>query len=58
MDRISAARDRTQAPTERAVAKLASANKLFVRERIALLFDDCTFVEDGQLANALANDLP
>ena len=58
MDRISAARDRTLAPTERAAAKLASANKLFVRERIDLLFDDCTFVEDGQLANALADDLP
>ena len=58
MDRISAARDRTLAPTERAAAKLASANKLFVRERIDLLFDDCTFVEDGQLGNALADDLP
>jgi acetyl-CoA carboxylase carboxyltransferase component len=58
VDRISAARDRTLAPTERAAAKLASANKLFVRQRIDLLFDACTFVEDGQLANALANDLP
>jgi acetyl-CoA carboxylase carboxyltransferase component len=43
---------------DRAAAKLASANKLFVRERIDLLFDDCTFVEDGQLGNALADDLP
>jgi propionyl-CoA carboxylase beta subunit len=58
MDGISAARDRTLAPTERAAAKLASANKLYVRERIELLFDDCTFVEDGQLANAMAADLP
>ena len=58
MDPISAARDRTLAPTERAAAKLASANKLFVRERIDLLFDDCTFIEDGQLANAMAADLP
>jgi acetyl-CoA carboxylase carboxyltransferase component len=58
MDGISAARDRTLAPTERAAAKLASANKLYVRERIDLLFDDCTFVEDGQLANAMAADLP
>ena len=39
-------------PPERAAAKLASANKLFVRDRIDLLFDECTFVEDGQLANA------
>jgi acetyl-CoA carboxylase carboxyltransferase component len=58
MDRIRAARDRSLAPTKRAAAKLASANKLFVRERIDLLFDDCTFVEDGQLGNALADDLP
>jgi acetyl-CoA carboxylase carboxyltransferase component len=58
MDQIRAARDRTIAPTERAAAKLASANKLFVRERIDLLFDDDTFVEDGQLANAMAEDLP
>jgi acetyl-CoA carboxylase carboxyltransferase component len=58
MDGISAARDRTLAPTERAAAKLASANKLYVRERIDLLFDDSTFVEDGQLANAMAVDLP
>src|SRR5215211_8375283 len=58
MDRIRAARDRTLAPTERAAAKLASANKLFVRERIDLLFDDCTYIEDGQLANAMADDLP
>jgi acetyl-CoA carboxylase carboxyltransferase component len=58
MDRIRAARYRALAPTERAAVKLASANKLFVRERIDLLFDDCTFVEDGQLGNALADDLP
>jgi acetyl-CoA carboxylase carboxyltransferase component len=58
MDGIGAARDRTLAPTGRAAAKLASANKLYVRERIDLLFDDCTFVEDGQLANAMAVDLP
>jgi acetyl-CoA carboxylase carboxyltransferase component len=58
MDRIKAARDRTLSPTERAAAKLASANKLYVRDRIDLLFDDCTFVEDGQLGNAMAEDLP
>ena len=56
MDEISAARDRTLAPTERAAAKLASANKLYVRERIDLLFDDCTFVEDGQLAGFVGMD--
>jgi acetyl-CoA carboxylase carboxyltransferase component len=58
MDRIKAARDRALSPTERAAARLASANKLFVRERIDVLFDDCTFIEDGQLANAMTDDLP
>ncbi|MEO6469605.1 MAG: carboxyl transferase domain-containing protein, partial [Acidimicrobiia bacterium] len=38
--------------------KLAAANKLFVRDRIALLLDDGSFVEDALLANALADDLP
>src|SRR6187551_215991 len=58
MDRIGAARDHTLSPTERAAAKLASANKLFVRDRIALLFDEWTFIEDGLLANAMTDDLP
>ena len=40
--------------------KLARANKLFVRDRLARLFDEGTFVEDALLANATApeNDLP
>src|SRR4029450_9571287 len=58
MDPISSARNRTLAPTERAAAKLASANKPLLREPMPLLFDDCTFIEDGQLANAMAADLP
>ena len=52
--------------TERALAgnlakgadKLAEQGKLFVRERLALLLDEGSFVEDGLLANALADDLP
>ncbi|MGB9376605.1 MAG: acyl-CoA carboxylase subunit beta [Mycobacteriales bacterium] len=36
----------------------ASKGKLFARERIALLTDDGSFVEDGLLANSLAGDLP
>ncbi len=39
-------------------AKLARQNKLFVRDRIALLVDDGSFIEDGLLANASATDLP
>jgi acetyl-CoA carboxylase carboxyltransferase component len=55
---IQAARDATLAPPEKAAAKLAAQHKRYVRERIALLFDPDTFVEDGQLANALATGLP
>ena len=38
--------------------KLDRLGKLFVRDRLALLLDEGTFVEDGLLANALAEDLP
>jgi acetyl-CoA carboxylase carboxyltransferase component len=55
---IAQAREATLAPPERAAAKLASQHKLYVRDRLALLLDPDTFVEDGQLANALAGDLP
>lgn len=36
----------------------AAKGKLFARERIAMLVDAGSFVEDGQFANALAGDLP
>jgi acetyl-CoA carboxylase carboxyltransferase component len=55
---VAAAREATLRPPEKAAAKLESQNKLYVRERLALLFDDGTFVEDGQLANAQATALP
>jgi acetyl-CoA carboxylase carboxyltransferase component len=38
--------------------KLARQNKLFVRDRLALLLDADSFVENAMLANALAADLP
>ena len=38
--------------------KLARQNKLFVRDRLALLLDADSFAEDALLANALAGDLP
>jgi len=52
--------------TERALAgnlhkeadKLARQGKLFVRDRLALLLDAGSFVEDALLANAAAADLP
>ncbi len=55
---IREARERTLSLTEPAAAKLAKQNKLYVRERISLLFDRGTFVEDGQLANAQSANLP
>ena len=39
-------------------AKLTARKQLFVRERLALLLDNGSFVEDGLLANMLAADLP
>ncbi|WP_071459346.1 acyl-CoA carboxylase subunit beta [Bacillus massilinigeriensis] len=38
--------------------KLKAQNKLFVRDRLKLLFDDGIYKEDGEFANCLANDLP
>lgn len=39
-------------------AKLKAQNKLFVRDRLALLLDEGSFVEDSLLANSLGADLP
>ena len=55
---VATAREATLAPTEQAAAKLAAQGKLYVRDRLALLFDEGTFVEDGQLANSRATGLP
>src|SRR4051794_37310526 len=55
---VAAAREATLAPPAGAAAKLAAQGKLHVRARLDLLFDPGTFVEDGQLANALAAGLP
>jgi acetyl-CoA carboxylase carboxyltransferase component len=43
---------------ERYHAANAARGKLFARERVALLVDDGSFVEDGMYANALADGLP
>jgi acetyl-CoA carboxylase carboxyltransferase component len=58
--------DRVAAAAERALAgnlakggdKLAQQGKLFVRDRIDLLLDPGSFVEDGLLANTSPADLP
>ena len=57
-NRIGAARAATLTLPDRAAAKLAAQGKLYVRDRVALLVDEDSFVEDGQLANALAAGLP
>ncbi len=38
--------------------RLKEQNKLFVRDRLALLFDDGQYTEDGKFANYEAGDLP
>ncbi len=58
--------DRVAAAAERALAgnlakggdKLAQQGKLFVRDRLDLLLDPGSFVEDALLANTSATDLP
>ena len=56
--RIREAHEASERPTDKAAAKLESQGKLYVRDRIALLVDEGSFVEDGRYANALAADLP
>jgi acetyl-CoA carboxylase carboxyltransferase component len=56
--RLEAAHAASEAPPDKAAAKLASQNKLYVRERIRLLFDAGSFVEDGRYANAMSAGLP
>jgi acetyl-CoA carboxylase carboxyltransferase component len=55
---VAAARQATLVPPAAAAAKLAGQGKLYVRDRLGLLFDSDTFVEDAQLANAQAGNLP
>ncbi|HEU5269440.1 MAG TPA: acyl-CoA carboxylase subunit beta, partial [Jatrophihabitans sp.] len=57
-EKVRAAREATLAPSTKAAEKLAGQHKLYVRDRIALLCDEGSFVEDSQLANALSPDLP
>src|SRR3954466_13212719 len=59
MDDITGASERArQGNLDRQREKLASQNKLFVRDRLALLLDEGSWVEDALLANAMAGDLP
>ncbi len=54
----AAAQRALQGNLHREGEKLARQNKLFVRDRLALLLDAGSFVEDSLLANASAVDLP
>src|SRR3954451_25215616 len=56
---LAALRDRVLAGGARKYHESnAGRGKLFARERIRLLVDDGSFVEDGLFANTLAGDLP
>ncbi len=58
-DALAAAADRArQGNLHKEADKLARQGKLFVRDRLALLLDHGSFVEDGLLANASSTDLP
>jgi Acetyl-CoA carboxylase, carboxyltransferase component (subunits alpha and beta) len=57
-ERLAAAHEASQTLSDKARAKLDSQNKLYVRDRIALLFDEGSFIEDGRYANATAGNLP
>src|SRR4051794_33099416 len=58
-DRMAAAAERARAGNLAKVGdKLERQGKLFVRDRLDLLLDAGSFVEDALLANAAADDLP
>ncbi|GLY99198.1 acyl-CoA carboxylase subunit beta [Actinoplanes sp. NBRC 103695] len=58
-DELEQVRKRVEAGgAERYHAANAAKGKLFARERIALLTDEGSFVEDGLFANSLAEGLP
>jgi len=57
-DRMSRAIEDAGRPSAEGAEKLTKQGKLPVRQRIGLLFDADSFVEDGLLANARAEGLP
>ena len=56
--RLAAAHQASGTLAQKARAKLDAQGKLYVRDRIALLLDEGSFVEDGRYANSLAPGLP
>ena len=57
-ERSKKLREKALAGGARYLPKLREQNKLTVRERLDLLLDAGSFVEDGLFANVLAEDLP
>jgi len=57
-DRSRQLRDKALQGGVRYLPKLREQKKLTARERLGLLLDKDSFVEDGLFANALAEDLP
>jgi len=57
-DDITSAVERALTPDEQQLAKLRGQNKMTARERIDMLLDEGSFVEDAVLANAMAERLP
>ena len=58
-ERLAKAAERALAGNlEKGGDKLAAQNKLSVRDRLALLLDEGSFIEDALLANTSADDLP
>ncbi len=58
LDRHRELRERALRGGVRYLPKLREQHKLAVRERLDLLLDAGSFIEDGLFANALADDLP
>ncbi|CAN5805816.1 acyl-CoA carboxylase subunit beta [soil metagenome] len=57
-DDITSAVERALTPDEQQLAKIRGQNKMTARERIGMLLDEDSFVEDAVLANAMAERLP
>jgi len=57
-ERFAAAYEASAKPSEAARAKLDKQGKIAVRERVDLLLDDGSFVEDGRYANSRSPGLP
>ena len=57
-ERLRSAYEASAQPSQAARAKLDKQAKLYVRERISLLFDEGSFVEDGRYANCTSTGLP